>query len=117
MLKESLLPYKRMASLKVWLTKHRVQIFGGENSKRSYVLKEQFHRAQLEERVRNLKQVYGNNWMEVLQSEMQLKAKYQATLDSIQQYKTGHVAELKLNDKGPTQRAFILDINKELKLP
>jgi hypothetical protein len=113
---KALLPYKRLSSIKIWLTKNRVQIFGDKNCKRQYILKEQFERAQLQERIQNLKQIYGDNWMEVLKSEMQLRAKYQTAIDSIQYEKDNPVIKQQVKDQGNAERNFILDITKELKL-
>ena len=61
--REILLPYKRLSTIKVWLNKNGVQIFGDKNCKRQYVLREAFMRGILQERINNLREIYGNNWV------------------------------------------------------
>ena len=114
--RKNLLPYERLASIKSWLAKNGVQWFGGKACKRSYVLKESFERAILQERINNLRQIYGDKWVAALKSEMQLKAKYQAVLDEIQNSKSVSANKQNKKIRGKAEEQFILDMTEKMKL-
>ena len=111
----SLLPYKRNSSIRNWLKKNGVTVFGDKNCKRPYILKEMFEKALLSERIKNLRDVYGNKWMDVLKNEMRLKAQYQAVLDEIQNAKCNSPLK-KVESGGKAQEQFTIDTMRELEL-
>ena len=69
-----------MRPIKSYLSKHQIEIFG-EGSKRAYVFKIQFERAQLQEKIQCLKNKYGKDWMNVFQTEMKIYAEHKALLE------------------------------------
>jgi hypothetical protein len=78
---KAVLSYRDIRSIKSFLLKHKVEIFGSKGCKRLYVFKIQFERAQLQEKIQCLKNRYGKDWLNVFQTEMKIYAEHKALLE------------------------------------
>jgi len=108
---KKLMPYKDGRSIKSFLTKHKVEIFGGKGSKRQYVFKLQFERAQLQEKINSLIEKYGNDWLKVFQTEMKVYAMHKAIIEEKQQEQKTQITTKKSNQLGPQATKFLNDLH------
>lgn len=112
----NIFPYKKISSVKNWLSKNGVQVFGDKNCKRQFVLAVQFKRAQLQEKINHLKEKYGDNWIEVLKSEMSLCSKYQSALDAIQNNTSNSSNVPRTKTRGEVEKQFAIDLRNALEV-
>jgi len=110
---KNILPYKDYRSICNYCCNNGIEILG--NGKTRYVLAVQFKRAQLQEKIHDLKTKYGNAWTEVLKSEMNLCCRLQSALDEIQNGRSNSPLKQRIKPKGQAERKFLLDIQKLLR--
>lgn len=107
------LPFKDSRSLKSFLSKLKVEIFRGNSDKRPYVFKLQFERAQLEEKINSLIERFGDDWINVIQSEMKIYSQYKAILEEKQFRQEMPVVPKQDKILGVYATKFLKDIHRE----
>jgi hypothetical protein len=79
------------------------------------VLAEQFRHAQLQEKIKLLKEKLGDNWVDALKSDMKLYAMHKALLAEIQNtHADSPSVKQRVNPKGKIEQRFLNDINNLL---
>lgn len=105
------LGYRDNRSLKAWLQKYRVDVFGGNGNKRQYVHRVQFERACLQEKIQNLKQKYGNDWTRVFALEMKQYAEFRALLGNREEQRVASTNKKPDTLHGPEATKFLNDLH------
>ena len=108
---KKLMPFKDGRSIKSFLSKYKVEIFGGKGCKRQYVFKLQFERAQLQEKISCLIEKYGNDWLKVFQTEMKVYAMHKAIIEEKQLEQGTHTTTKKSKPMGLQATKFLRDLH------
>jgi len=99
--------FKDMRSIKSYLSKRKVEIFGGKGCKRPFVFKLQLERAQLQEKINCLIGKYGNDWLKVFQTEMKIYSMYKAVIEEKQLKQEILITSKKSTPLGPQATKFL----------
>ncbi len=75
------LPYSDMRSIRSYLLKYQIEIFGGRGAKRQYILRTSLERAQLQNKINDLSEKLGKNWVSLIESEIELLNQYKRLLE------------------------------------
>lgn len=105
------MPYKDGRSIKAFLTKHKVEIFGGKGCKRSFIFKVQLERAQLQEKINCLIERFGNDWLRAFQTEMKIFAIHKAIIEEKQPEQETFITPPQKKPLGPQATKFLEDLH------
>ncbi len=110
-----ILPYSTNTSIKKFCKAYNIPVLG---KARKYVIAIQLFRACMETRIRDLKSVYGANYLDALKSEMNLYTKYKTVLEATKNEKDLKRVHKKSARKGKNEieKQFLLDIENALEV-